>query len=42
LLTYRKTNSLQQQAASFGVSQARVSRLAGPLLNVLNQTLAAR
>ena len=43
LLTYLKTNSLQQhQAASFGVSQTRVSRLAGPLLDVLNQTLAAR
>ncbi len=43
MLTYRKTNSLQQQqAASFGVSQTRVSRLAGPLVNVLNQTLAAR
>ena len=42
LLTYLKTNSLQQhQAASFGVSQTRVSRLAGPLLDVLNQTLAA-
>jgi hypothetical protein len=43
LLTYLKTNSLQQhQAASFGVSQTRVSRLAGPLLDILNQTLAAR
>ena len=43
LLTYLKSNSLQQhQAASFGVSQTRVSRLAGPLLDVLNQTLAAR
>ena len=43
LLTYLKTNSLQEhQAASFGVSQTRVSRLAGPLLDVLNQTLAAR
>ena len=42
LLTYLKTNSLQQQqAASFGVSQTRVSRLAGALLDVLNQTLAA-
>ncbi len=28
------------QAASFGVSPTRVSRLAGPLLDVLNQTLA--
>lgn len=43
LLTYLKNNSLQQhQAASFGVSQTRVSRLAAPLLDVLNQTLAAR
>ena len=43
LLTYLKTNALQaHQAASFGVSQTRVSRLAGPLLAVLNQTLAAR
>ena len=42
LLTYLKNNSLQQhQAASFGVSQTRVSRLAGVLLDVLNQTLAA-
>lgn len=42
LLTYLKTNSLQEhQAASFGVSQTRVSRLAGVLLDVLNQTLAA-
>ncbi len=42
LLTYLKTNSLQEhQAASFGVSQTRVSRLAGVLLQVLNQTLAA-
>lgn len=43
LLTYLKSNSLQQhQAASFGVSQTRVSRLAGSLLAVLNQVLAAR
>ncbi|RZK31024.1 MAG: transposase family protein [Hymenobacter sp.] len=42
LLIYLKTNSLQQrQAASFGVSQTRVSRLAGVLLEVLNQTLVA-
>lgn len=41
LLVYLKTNSLQQQqAASFGVSQTKVSRLAGVLLEVLNQTLA--
>lgn len=43
LLTYLKSNSLQQQqAASFGVSQTRVSRLAAVLLAVLNQVLAAR
>ena len=43
LLTYLKTNLLQQhQAASFGVSQTRVTRMVGPLLDVLNQTLAAR
>lgn len=43
LLSYLKNNSLQEhQAASFGISQTRVSRLAGPLLHVLNQTLAAR
>ena len=43
LLTYLKANSLQEhQAASFGISQTRVSRLATPLLDVLNQTLAAR
>jgi len=41
LLVYLKTNSVQQyQAASFGVSQTKVSRLAGVLLEVLNQTLA--
>jgi len=43
LLTYLKSNSLQQhQAASFGVSQARVSQLATALLGVLNQVLAGR
>ena len=43
LLTYLKNNSLQEhQAASFGLSQTRVSRLTAPLLDVLNQTLAAR
>lgn len=43
LLTYLKSNSLQQhQAASFGVSQTRVSRLAAGLLGVLNQVLARR
>lgn len=41
LLTYLKTNSLQQhQAASFGISQTKVSRMAAILLEVLNQTLA--
>lgn len=41
LLTYLKTTALQQhQAASFGVSQTKVSRLASVLLAVLNQTLA--
>ena len=43
LLTYLKSNSLQQhQAASFGVSQTRVSRLAAGLLAVLNQVLHRR
>lgn len=43
LLTYLKSNNLQQhQAASFGVSQARVSQLATVLLAVLNQVLARR
>ena len=43
LLTYLKSNSLQQhQAASFGVSQTRVSRLAAALLGVLNQVLRRR
>lgn len=43
LLTYLKSNSLQQhQAASFGVSQTRVSRLATALLGVLNQVLRRR
>lgn len=41
LLTYLKNNSLQQyQAASFGISQARVSQLAAGLLPMLNQVLA--
>jgi len=40
LLVYLKTNSLQQhQAASFDVSQSKVSRLAHVLLEVFNQTL---
>jgi hypothetical protein len=43
LLTYLKNNSLQQhQAASFGISQARVSQLAAGLLPVLEQVLARR
>ena len=43
LLTYLKSNALQQhQAASFGVSQTRVSRLATHLLAVLNHVLARR
>jgi hypothetical protein len=43
LLTYLKSNSLQQhQAASFGISQTRVSRLVTALLTVLNQVLARR
>lgn len=32
----------QRQAASFGISQTRVSRLAAVLLGVLNQVLARR
>ena len=43
LLTYLKSNALQQQqAASFGISQARVSQLTTVLLGVLNQVLARR
>ncbi|AWM32000.1 hypothetical protein [Hymenobacter nivis] len=43
LLNYLKNNSLQQhQAASFGISQARVSQLAAGLLPVLNHVLAQR
>ena len=43
LLTYLKSNSLQEhQAASFGVSQTRVSRLSTALLGVLNQVLRRR
>jgi len=43
LLTYLKSNSLRQyQAASFGVSQTRVSRLATALLGVLHRVLARR
>lgn len=40
LLVYLKTNSLQeQQAASFGISQAKVSKISRVLLNVLNDAL---
>lgn len=40
LLVYLKNNSLQEhQAASFGVSQSKVSRIARTLLLVLDQTL---
>ena len=43
LLTYLKSNALQEhQAASFGVSQARVSQLTTALLGVLHQVLARR
>ena len=43
MLTYLKSNALQQhQAASFGVSQTRISRLATRLLAVLNHVLARR
>lgn len=41
LLVYLKTNSLQaHQAASFGVSQTKVSRISPVLLILLNQTLS--
>ena len=40
MLNYLKTNSLQQQqAANFGISQSKVSRISNILLMVLNQTL---
>ena len=40
LLVYLKTNSLQQhQAASFGLSQGKVSTIARVLLELLNQCL---
>ncbi|WP_400194298.1 transposase family protein [Hymenobacter sp. B81] len=43
LLTYLKSTALQEhQAASFGVSQTRVSRLTTALLGVLNQVLQRR
>ena len=43
LLTYLRSNSFQQQqTASFGVSQTRVSRLATVLLAVLKQVLHRR
>jgi DDE superfamily endonuclease/Helix-turn-helix of DDE superfamily endonuclease len=41
LLVYLKTNALQeQQAASFGISQTKVSRVSHILLDLLNQTLS--
>lgn len=41
LLVYLKSNALQTyQAASFGVSQTKVSRITNILLNVLNKTLS--
>lgn len=40
LLVYLKTNSLQEhQAASFGLSQSKVSRTVKTLLPILNQAL---
>jgi hypothetical protein len=40
LLVYLKTNALQEhQAASFGVSQTKVSRMSSVLLMLLNETL---
>lgn len=40
LLVYLKTNSLQEhQAASFGVSQSKVSRITKTILSILNQAL---
>lgn len=40
LLVYLKTNSLQEhQAASFGVSQSKVSRIARTLLSILEKVL---
>lgn len=42
LLVFLKTNSLQElQAASFGVSQSKVSRIARVLLSILDETLKA-
>lgn len=41
LLVYLKTNALQEhQAASFGISQTKVSRISHVLLDLLNQTLS--
>lgn len=40
LLVYLKTNSLQEhQAASFSISQTKVSRISHVLLDLLNETL---
>lgn len=42
LLVYLKTNSLQEhQAASFGLSQSKVSRIAGVLLERLSESLTS-
>ncbi len=41
LMVYLKTNALQaHQAASFGISQPKVSRLSGVLRSLLHETLA--
>lgn len=40
LLVYLKTNNLQElQAANFGISQTKVSRISNVLLELLNETL---
>jgi Helix-turn-helix of DDE superfamily endonuclease len=43
LMVYLKTNALQEhQAASFGISQTKVSRISHVLLDLLNQTLTKK
>jgi Helix-turn-helix of DDE superfamily endonuclease len=43
LMVYLKTNVLQEhQAASFGISQTKVSRISHVLLELLNQTLTKK
>jgi hypothetical protein len=43
LMVYLKTNALQEhQAASFGISQTKVSRISRVLLDLLNQTLTQK